>query len=150
MKNKSTELLEQIKEYKIYDTKNHGRVNILKKNSEMWGSAGTVYDNKECIRVKTETGTIWIPISEIIIPAKKSPLTGAERKRRFDEKQKSLSKKKVTIDLDQDAYLLIDAIQTGIEKSKSKKTLSKIVSDLLMLVSHKKSIKDLVKILLKN
>lgn len=150
MKNKSTtELLEQIKEYKTYATKNHGRVKILKKNSDLWGSAGTVFDKKECLRVKTETATLWVPISEIIIPENKKPLSGAARKRRFDEKQKSLSKKKVSLDLDQDAYLLISTIQKGVEKRGSKKNLSEIVSDLLMLVSDKKAIKDIVEFLVK-
>ncbi len=88
----------------------------------MWGSAGTIIDKKN----------------------------GAERQRRYDEKQKSLSKKKVTLNLDHDAYLLITAIHKGIEKSKSKKNFSEIVSGLLMLVSDKKPIKDLVELLLKN
>ena len=111
MKKESTsERLKKLKEYKSYETKNHGRVNILKKNSDMWGSAGEKRDDQECIRVKKENGTAWIPISDIIIPEKKGPLSGAERKRRFDEKQKSLSKNRVTLDLDYDAYLLIHTI----------------------------------------
>ena len=150
MKKESTsERLKKIKEYKSYETKNHGRVKILKKNSDMWGSAGTIFEKKESIRVKTETATPWIPISDIIIPDKKGPLTGAERKRRFDEKQKSLSKTKVTLDLDYDAYLLIHTIQKGIKKSGSKKNFSEIASVLLMLGSYKKSIQELVQLLLK-
>ena len=150
MKTQSTaEQLQEIKEYKTYETKKHGSVKILKKNSEMWGSAGQKRDDQECIRVKKENGTAWIPISDIIIPAKKGPLTGAERKRRFDEKQKSLSKNRVTLDLDYDAYRLIEMIQEGIVKSGSKRNFSEIASSLLMLVSEKKSINVLVQLLLK-
>ena len=141
------ELLKQINEFKVYNTKNHGRVKILMKDSYMWGSAGKVVDGKECIRVKTETGTPWIPISEIIIPKKKKPLTGAEKKRRFDAKQKSLSKKRITVDLDYDAYLLISTIKDAIEKNGSKANYSEIVSKLLIFANQKISINEIVKVL---
>ena len=97
----------EIKEWKEYETHNHGRVRVLKKSSAHIG------DKPGQTRVKKlPSGDIeFIENSEFIIPDKKKPLTGAEKKRRSRQVKKEAGLKEVQIEFNKGNIKLLDSIK---------------------------------------
>lgn len=133
-------ILKEVKEYRTYNTINHGPVYILKKESSHFGKAGKMIDGVPSIRIRDEKKkTRWIPVDEIIIPTPKKPKTAKQRKAEYDRRMKKEGRKRVSLEISEDISLIVSAI-----KKKTGLSYSAIVEKILQDATKSKSIKSVI------